>query len=298
MGLDWTNLPSLTALRAFEVAAGSESLSAAARALNVTPAAVNQQIKALEQHLGTELMVRSPRGAVLTPDGEVLADRLREGFARIAGGVEALQARTAERPVRITTTSFFAEAVIFPRIASYWRDNPGDELSFFPSDWAVDLVGEGFDMAVRAGGGNWPGLTVSLLLKSPTVACAAPALVDDPATDWSRVPWLIPEQDGWEADALRQSGIDPASVLRRDLGDDALEIGAGEAGVGLVLESTVDLRPSLASGRLRIAPVPIRHVSQYFIVTPPWIARPAVHRFSAWLRRVCREVAPLPPAAG
>ena len=122
--INWTKLPSLTALRAFDAAARSRSFSGAARSLNVTHAAVAQQVSALEHFLGVVLLRRSPRGVELTPEGARLADRLSLGFSMIAEGVETLQNEADARPVRVTTTSYFAEAVIFPRIADFWRDNP------------------------------------------------------------------------------------------------------------------------------------------------------------------------------
>ena len=81
--IDWTKMPSLTALRAFEAAAQSGSFSAAARSLNVTHAAVAQQVRALEDYLGLVLIHRSPRGVALSADGKALADSLRDGFLAI-----------------------------------------------------------------------------------------------------------------------------------------------------------------------------------------------------------------------
>ena len=118
MAVDWTKLPSLTALRAFDAAAQAKSFSAAARSLNVTHAAVAQQVRFLEEHLGVQLVERSPRGVSLTIEGRELARSLATGFAAIAEGLQALQERDINRPVRVTTTAYFAEAVIFPKITS------------------------------------------------------------------------------------------------------------------------------------------------------------------------------------
>lgn len=284
--LDWSRLPSLTALRAFEAAARAQSFSAAARSLNVTHAAVAQQVKALEDHLGLQLVQRSTRGIDLTPDGRVLAEELRNGFGTIAAAVDRLQDRDRDRPVRVTTTAYFAEAVIFPRIASFWSANPGVEVSFASSDDPVDIVAEGFDLAIRAGEGNWPGLHATVLVESPTRVCAAPHLVDDPSTEWSRIPYLIPDNSNWERAALSASGIDPDHIMTRDMGNPALEIRAGEEGIGLVVESEIDLRAQLDKGTLKIAPVPVAHISRYFIVTPPWAPRQNARRFIDWLKRL------------
>ena len=78
MELDWKNLPSLSALRAFEAAARLSNFSHAGRSLNVTHAAIAQQVRALEAEIGAPLVRRSGRGIALTQVGERLAHSLRE----------------------------------------------------------------------------------------------------------------------------------------------------------------------------------------------------------------------------
>lgn len=286
MTLDWTKLPSLTALRAFEAAAREKSFSAAARSLNVTHAAVAQQVRALEEFIGIQLLERSARGVSLTSEGQELAKALANGFAAIAEGIESLQEKNRNRPVRVTTTAFFAEAVIFPKIADFWSTAAGIEVSFAPTDEAIDLIAEGFDIAIRAGDGNWPDLNCRLLIESPTRAFAAPSLVDNPATNWDEIPWLIPGDSLWEREALEESGIDTSTIKTLEIGDPSLEIRAAEEGMGLVVESEIDVRSQVEAKTLKIAPISITSMSRYFIVTPPWKPRPAVAAFISWLESV------------
>ncbi len=286
MTLNWTKLPSLTALRAFEAAAREKSFSAAARSLNVTHAAVAQQVRALEEFTGIQLLERSTRGVSLTSEGRELAKALANGFSAIAEGIETLQEKNRSRPVRVTTTAYFAAAVILPKIADFWSTAAGIEVSFTPTDEAIDLIAEGFDIAVRAGDGNWPDLNCSLLLESPTRAFAAPSLVDNPATNWDEVPWLIPSDSLWELEALEESGIDTSTIKTLEIGDPSLELSAAEEGMGLVVESEIDVRSQLEAKTLKIAPIPITNMSRYFIVTPPWKPRPAVAEFITWLESV------------
>ena len=289
MPIDWTKLPSLAALRAFEAAARSSSFSEAARSLNVTPAAVAQQVRVLEEHLGRTLVERSARGVSLTRDGRELARALTTGFTAIAEGLDALMERDRNRPVRVTTTALFAQAVIFPKIATFWRDHPDIEVSFSPSDTPVDLVAEGFDLAVRAGGGHWPGLEARLLLSSPIRAFASPGLVDHPSTDWASIPWLFPADAPWERSVLERCGLPTASLRTLDLGNPSLKVRAAEEGVGVILEADVDVQHQLRSGTLKVAPIPIDHVNQFFMVTPPLRPRPAVAAFMRWLEALGRD---------
>ena len=78
--MDWTDLPSLNALKAFSVLAETRNYSRAGHALNVTHAAVIQQVKALENHFGVALAMRAGRGVTFTQEGERLARELEAGF--------------------------------------------------------------------------------------------------------------------------------------------------------------------------------------------------------------------------
>ena len=94
---DWKSLPSLSSLRAFDQAARAGSFAGAARALNVTHAAVAQQVRALEADLGVALLRRAGRGVALTAEGTLLAQALAEGFERMAQGVADLRAQASGR---------------------------------------------------------------------------------------------------------------------------------------------------------------------------------------------------------
>ena len=87
--MDWRQIPSLSALRAFEAAARTGSLSAAARELNVTHAAIAQHLRKLEEHVGRALMRREGRGMALTEDGQRLAQPLGQAFGQIADAMRA-----------------------------------------------------------------------------------------------------------------------------------------------------------------------------------------------------------------
>ena len=85
--MDWRPIPSLSALRAFEAMARLGGLSAAARELNVTHAAIAQHIRYLEDFLTVKLAYREGNGMRLTPSGSDLSKALQDGFKTIAGGV-------------------------------------------------------------------------------------------------------------------------------------------------------------------------------------------------------------------
>jgi LysR family glycine cleavage system transcriptional activator len=122
--MEWSELPSLTSLRAFAALAERKSYTRAAAALNVTHAAVSQQVKALEEQLGVSLVTREGRGISLTTEGELLARDLQTGFAAIRRGVEELGGAGALRPVQITMSPAFATEWLMPRISEFQIQHP------------------------------------------------------------------------------------------------------------------------------------------------------------------------------
>ena len=136
---DWLHLPPLSALRAFEAAARLGGFSAAARALNVTHAAVAQQVRALEEHLGAPLIHREGRGMVLTPEGAQLGARLTEGFLTIQGAVAAVRQRQEGAPVTVTMTPTFAVKWMMPRLWKFWELHPDIAVSLRPDIRLLDL---------------------------------------------------------------------------------------------------------------------------------------------------------------
>ena len=194
MSVDWRTLPSLSSLRAFEATAAQGGFAGAARALNVTHAAVAQQVRGLETLLGVRLAVRQGRGIVLTEAGERLADALTDGFGRIAGAVEALGEEEKRKGLRITTTQFLVDEVIMPNLSQFWERHPGVEIAFYPAREFIDIEGEGFDCGIRVISPkeklDWPGLEAVFLSRTLMHAVGSPDLVGDGSRDPQDMPWL------------------------------------------------------------------------------------------------------------
>ena len=147
-------LPSLAALRAFEAAARTGSLSAAGRELNVTHAAVGQQVRRLEAELGRRLLRREGRGVATTEDGARLAAGLAAGFGAIRRALAAFAAEDAARPLRLTTTPNFAANFLMPRMGAFRRAHPEVALRLDPTPALSEIGPEGAELAVRYGEGR------------------------------------------------------------------------------------------------------------------------------------------------
>ena len=102
--IDWQSLPPLSALRAFAALTESGSVVEAGGRLNVSHAAISQQVRALEAHMGLSLVDRSGRKLELTADGRILAEALSEGFGLITATTAALTGADADRPLQVSTT--------------------------------------------------------------------------------------------------------------------------------------------------------------------------------------------------
>lgn len=140
-------LPPLPALRAFEALSRHGSIKQAADELSVTPAAVSQHIKSLEEWLGVALTERDGRGLKLTATGRQLADSVQPALRRIADAVAQL--RTQPHVVRVTSVPSLAARWLAPRLGHFMAEHPKVDLRLSASDELIKLNTEPFDVAIR-----------------------------------------------------------------------------------------------------------------------------------------------------
>ena len=192
--MNWSDFPSLNSLRAFATVAETGSYSRAATALNVSHAAVSQQVKALESRLGVTLVFREGRRVKLSREGAVLARQLTAGLAAIREGVETLTGADAKRPIQVTMSPAFAVCWLMPRLTDFQRHHPDVMLMVNPTAEVVELTPGGVDLAIRFGQGKWPGTeTTPLLLPDMVVVAARQLVAGFDLTDPEmllQMPWL------------------------------------------------------------------------------------------------------------
>ncbi len=243
-------------LRAFDVAARTLNLSAAANELNVTHAAVSRQVKQLEQRLGTKLFERLPRGLKLTAHGTLLAAGTREAFDRLASAIEDVSTPTIRRKLTITTFASLAARWLMPRIQAFAMKFPDIDLQVSTTARLVDFAREDVDIGIRFGHGRYPSLHVVSLLAPKEIIVCAPELLkrgpplrtfadlehhtllhDDSYRSWSR--WL---------EAVGANGVN----ARRGIicGDRNAMLQAALEGQGVAIASTVFSGSDLAARRL------------------------------------------------
>ncbi|MBF9034956.1 LysR family transcriptional regulator [Rhodobacterales bacterium HKCCE2091] len=294
--MDWRDIPSLAALRAFEAAARLQSHSAAARELNVTHAAIAQHVRALEDRFGQPLMERSGRAMQPTAAGARLAADLARGFAEIAAGVRALDATTDAGPLALTTTRTFAENWLMPRLAGFWGEHPEIPLSISADDRVADLRRDGLHLAIRYGRGKWPGLEAEFLTAANTIVVASPSLAArlpggfEPGHPGSLaaltdLPWLIDESYAEFTAWMRSKGLEPRDLKATQLQSNALVLAGTRAGLGLSVQSTPLVEDDIAAGRLVMLSEQQDDDLAYFITTLPGVQPDRLKTFIRWLRR-------------
>ncbi|WP_145931311.1 LysR family transcriptional regulator AmpR [Yersinia bercovieri] len=166
----------LNALRAFEAAARQLSFTKAAIELNVTHAAISQQVKALEQRLNCHLFIRISRGLVLTTEGENLLPILNDSFDRIADTLDRFSAGMMREKIRVGVVGTFATGYLLPRLRHFQQHYPHVDILLSTHNNRVDVVAEGLDYAIRYGNGAWHGTESQFLCDAPLAPLCAPSL--------------------------------------------------------------------------------------------------------------------------
>ncbi len=290
-------LPPLNALRAFEAAARHLSISKAADELNVTPAAVSHQVKALEDVLGVQLFLRLNRAMMLTDAGQLFLPGLRDGFDRLAEATERLGASDTSGALTVSTEHSFAAKWLVPRLGTFREAHPDIDVRLTPSLHLVDFAREDVDVAVRYGRGDWPGLRAERLLTLTVFPVCSPKLLEGPpplrtpddlrhhtllhedisGADWR--PWLL-AAGAEDVDPTRGPRFDPSLVLQ-----------AAVQGQGVALSYSALAAADLAAGRL-VKPFDVSLPTDcaYYVVCPEaWAERPKIAAFRDWLLEEARQ---------
>lgn len=290
--MDWHDLPPLAALRAFEALGRNGSFTSAARELNVTHAAIAQQVRSLEALLGLTLAQREGRGIALTAEGRQLADGLSEGFGLVAARIGDLRAQKEARPLQVSLTPSFASKWLMPRLGDFWARHPGVPISLHPDRRIVDLRRDGMDLAIRFGDGDWPGVEATFLLPATFLVVGAPSLVaaarDLTIPEMQALPWVL--ETGWAEQFawIRQIGLDAEALTQRMLETEELAREAARQGYGLYLALETTIANDLDAGRLLPVHRHSLHDTGYHIVTRPGDTNPRLRQFVRWLKSQSR----------
>ncbi|NDV02649.1 LysR substrate-binding domain-containing protein [Pseudoroseicyclus tamaricis] len=285
--MDWRTLPPLASLRAFEAAARTRGFTRAAEELNVTHAAIVQQVRSLESALGLPLARREGRGIALTEEGAALSAALTKGFEEIELAVAELKGRDEGGPLRVSMTPRFATHWLVPRLGAFWKLHPDIPISMSPSRELVDLTRDHFDLAIRFGDGNWPGLETERLFSAHFTIVASPRLgLKGPLTveELAEQHWII--EDDWPEQFayLSRQGLDISSIRRTHMPTEDMAASAVDAGIGIGAAITAMAQDDLDAGRLVALHATEETRLGYWICRRPGPVREDLRTFLRWLR--------------
>ncbi len=143
-----THLP-LNGMRVFDAAARHLSFTNAADELAVTPAAVGQQIRALEDMLGVVLFRRTPKGLELTSEAEAGLESLRSGFLELEESVRAMQSGQSSNSLTIAAPRDFIAKWLSAKLKQFSKDNPDIRFNIINADEDLDFTEANLDAAIR-----------------------------------------------------------------------------------------------------------------------------------------------------
>ncbi|MEM8635578.1 MAG: transcriptional regulator GcvA [Pseudomonadota bacterium] len=171
-------LPPLNALRAFEAAARRLSFTKAAEELNVTPGAISQQIRQLEDYAGAPLFKRTGRSVLLTDSAQATLPLVREAFDQIAEAGRVMQAPARRGRVMVSSAPSFAAKWLAPRLENFHRGHEGIEAWVSADMGLTDFNTADADIAIRYGRGQYDGLKSEQLLDEAVLPVCSPALLE------------------------------------------------------------------------------------------------------------------------
>jgi DNA-binding transcriptional LysR family regulator len=237
------------------------SLTAAAHALGITPAAASATLKRLEAQLGARLFERSTRAMRLTSQGQVLLDYATRAFELLEEGESLVTADRGDLvgTLRVAAPSDLVRTTLLPWLHEFLAAHPGVQLALSVSDRPMDVVRDEVDLAIRYGELSDSRLIARQLISARPVLQAAPSylrgrppikapkdLLQHNCLTFNRSGrrhriWRFAQNGQWTE--IRVNGdrsVDDASLARE----------WAVAGAGIILKSVLDSRQDLTNGRL------------------------------------------------
>jgi LysR family glycine cleavage system transcriptional activator len=288
------NIP-LNALRTFEAVASRLSFAQGAKALNVSPAAVSSQIRALEQRLNQPLFVRRGRHVTLTETGQKLLPGVQKGLAELRRAVQAVSQDRSEGVLNVSMMPTFLQKWLMPRLSEFYRTQPQIDLRINADNTPVNFEQSDFHAGIRFGGGKWPGLKAEKILDDWILPVCSPRLVRETGPiatveELQQHDLLFVESEIWDAwfRVLGETGRDSRWPL---LNDSLSILMAAEQGQGIALSRWSLVARDIAAGRLvrPIDTVVQTDWSYYFVAPAHYFDLPKVAAFRDWIVGHCER---------
>lgn len=299
----------INALRVLDAVIRHRSFSIAAKELNVTPAAVGQQIRSLESILGVQLFIRPGGTGKLeyTSALEGAVELIQLGFENLTIAWEKLKASSASEELTVTVSALFAAKWILPRIQRFQESFPSVKLLLDTNESAVNVMSERLEIGVRYGRGAWKGVISEYLMDEVMFPVCSPnfefleggkltyegllrsVLIHDVSMGDD------PDYPNWRMwmDASGYEDVDTSGGVR--INNAATVVQAAVDGRGVALARSVMVKEDLDAGRL-IRPFADKGVdcpltqAYYIVYHPAYRDLPKVRVFRDWLVEEARTI--------
>lgn len=250
----------LLSMEVFIATVGLGSFTAAANVFKITPAMVSKHITSLEKRLGATLLARTTRRQKLTEVGEKYYENCKQILGQIAdaeAGAEAMGSNPKGH-LRVNASISCGSLILAPIICDYLQQFPEVNIELSLTDRYVDIVDEGFDVAIRIGDLKDSSLVARKLSMFELAVCASPDYIAKAGlpktpedllqhqclgfTNWrSQGGWrLMQKQLGSRTGPVPRFESDNAQALRT----------AAVKGIGIIMMPKELLRPDMEAGRL------------------------------------------------
>ena len=290
-------LPPLNALRAFCAVARYNSIRRAADELMVSPQAVSQQIKLLEDILDVTLFERKGRTIESTEAAVVLSRFVNAGFEEFAEGVRRITIQKYKNRINLNVTPYFATRYLLSRLEHFRRSVPNSDLRMTTMVETPDFARDDIDVAVQWGFGEWGRLEATLLIKDYKVICctediAARITQPEDILNETLLQPVLPNAL-WR-DILKFLELpEPTNVDEISFHDAATMRRATLSKMGIGLISKIDAESDVRAGKL-VAPLginvlddmPDEHIPGFYLVLPKAHRRvSSIAQFCDWISK-------------
>ena len=272
-------LPPLNALRVFWAVMRKGSFRAAADDLLVTPQAVSQQVKLLEDFLEVQLFERKGRVVEPTEAAIVLSHFVEAGFGEFREGIKRVAKTAGRNRININVSPYFATRYLMRRLDRFRNSLPGVDLRMTTIIETPDFARDEVDVGIQWGFGDFGNYDTTLLVRDPKVLCCTPEIarsVKRPEDLLGQtLLYAMLSHDLWR-NVLAHLGVKAAATAGViEFHDAATLRRAAQSGIGVGLLSTLDAKNDIRDGRL-VAPfgvdalvdMPVAQVPGFFLVAP------------------------------
>ena len=292
-------LPSLTALQCFETSARHLNFTRAAGELNLTQSAVSRQVRNLEERVGVDLFVRNKKNLALTDPGKVYAREVAGILERLESEtLQLMAAQQSDTVLNLGTYPTFGSRCLIPMLQDFTTAHPDIQLDLVTGTEPFDLLGQGLDVAIQYGEGDWPGVTAHRITGEKNIVVCSPDLISagselpPSAIKKFTLLRLRSRLNAWRS-WLRSKGFrETISISGPCFQDFGMIIRAAQTGLGLAVLPTLYVGDELAAGRL-VAPFgdAVDSENAYYLVhLPTAVKAKKITAFRDWLLHNARSL--------